>query len=210
MIADVEVGSFLSSGVDFELRGVRGGQAHAAEVVLGRLRGLAVERAAGVGRASPAAPASRTPSAVIDADDFFGAARQVQWFMDEPLSNPSAIPLFFVAQAASEQVKVVVSGEGADELFGGYSHYREPLRLRRLSAAARDGSNRPGSGARRFPKVKGRRFLMRGALPLRERFFRIDYVFSHAERELLPGRSIAQLPGGADGGPALRRGCQPR
>ena len=184
MIADVEVGSFLSSGVDssyvaFEAARLTPLKSFSVGYADSRWSELPAssEFARSVGIANT--------ERVIDAADFFGAARQVQWFMDEPLSNPSAIPLFFVAQAASKQVKVVVSGEGADELFGGYNHYRDPLAYQGYQRLPQAVRSLLGSGARLLPKVKGRRFLMRGAMPLRERFFRIDYVFSREERDLL-------------------------
>jgi asparagine synthase (glutamine-hydrolysing) len=184
MIADVEVGSFLSSGVDSSYVAFEASK-------LTPLKSFSVgyddsrwsELPASAEFARSAGIANR--QRIIDAADFFGAARQVQWFMDEPLSNPSAVPLFFVAQAAAEQVKVVVSGEGADELFGGYQHYRDPLAYegyQRLPLALRRAV---ASGARRLPRVKGRRFLVRGSMPLRDRFFRIDYVFGRAERDRL-------------------------
>ncbi|HET9682292.1 MAG TPA: asparagine synthase (glutamine-hydrolyzing), partial [Candidatus Limnocylindrales bacterium] len=121
MIADVEVGSFLSSGVDssyvaFEAAKLTPIKSFSVGYDNSRWSELpaSAEFAKRVGIANT--------ERVIGAADFFGAARRVQWFMDEPLSNPSAVPLYFVAQTAAEQVKVVVSGEGADELFGGYGH----------------------------------------------------------------------------------------
>ena len=63
----------------------------------------------------------------MSADEFFEIAPKIQYYMDEPLPNPSALPLYFVANTAAKQVKVVLSGEGADELFGGYNYYTEPL-----------------------------------------------------------------------------------
>ncbi len=184
MIADVEVGSFLSSGVDSSYVAFEAAKLtplKSFSVGYDNSRWSELPASATFAREVGIANHQR----VIDADDFFGAARRVQWFMDEPLSNPSAVPLYFVAQAASEQVKVVVSGEGADELFGGYSHYRDPLAYQgyqRLPGAVRSAL---AAGARRLPRMKGRRFLIRGAMPLRDRFFRIDYVFSQAERERL-------------------------
>lgn len=61
----------------------------------------------------------------VSADDFFGMAGKIQYYMDEPLPNPSEVPLYFLAENAAKYVKVVLSGEGADELFGGYPMYLE-------------------------------------------------------------------------------------
>ncbi|HYL40146.1 MAG TPA: asparagine synthase-related protein, partial [Candidatus Binatus sp.] len=184
MIADVEVGSFLSSGVDSSYVAFE-----AAKLTPLKSFSVGYEQSRWSELPASAAFAREVGIAnrqrVIDADDFFGAARRAQWFMDEPLSNPSAIPLYFVAQAASEQVKVVVSGEGADELFGGYGHYREPLAFEAYERLPDGLRTTLASAARRLPRVKGRRFLIRGAMPLRERLARIDYVFDRAEREQL-------------------------
>lgn len=56
----------------------------------------------------------------VDAEQFFEANRLIQWYLDEPMPNPAEVPLYFLAQNARKYVKVVLSGEGADELFGGY------------------------------------------------------------------------------------------
>ncbi len=64
---------------------------------------------------------------VISSDEFWGNSKNVQYHMDQPLADPSCIALYFVSKIASEHVKVVLSGEGADELFGGYDVYNEPL-----------------------------------------------------------------------------------
>ena len=190
MIADVEVGSFLSSGVDssyvaFEAAKLTPLKSFSVGYDDSRWSELpaSAEFARDVGIANT--------QRVVDADDFFGAARQVQWHMDEPLSNPSAVPLYFVAQAASEKVKVVVSGEGADELFGGYNHYRDPLAYEGYQHLPLALRRVVGSGARLLPQMKGRRFLIRGAMPYRERFSRIDYAFNEDERDrLLIDRSL--------------------
>ncbi len=177
MIADVEVGSFLSSGVDSSY------VAYQANL-LTPLRSYSVGYENSEWSELPYSTdfaehtGIQNTAKTIDAADFFGAAADIQWFMDEPLSNPSAVPLYFVAKAASEDVKVVLSGEGADELFGGYNHYNEPGSMRtylKLPFFLRSGLSKFAS---RFPKIKGRRFLVRGGQPLFKRYFRIDYVFN--------------------------------
>ncbi|RGY81344.1 hypothetical protein DXA21_22070 [Parabacteroides distasonis] len=59
-------------------------------------------------------------SKTIDSDEYFDSISSVMYYMDEPLADPSCIALYFVDQLAAEQIKVVLSGEGADEFFGGY------------------------------------------------------------------------------------------
>ena len=54
---------------------------------------------------------------------FFEAVPKVQYYSDEPHANLSAVPLYYLSQLAAKDVKVVLSGEGADELFGGYAPY---------------------------------------------------------------------------------------
>lgn len=58
---------------------------------------------------------------------------KIMWHMDDPLADPACVPLYFVAKEASKYVTVVLSGEGSDELFGGYNIYREPQSLRCLT-----------------------------------------------------------------------------
>ncbi len=120
---------------------------------------------------------------VVSADDFFSATPKIQYHMDEPLSNPSAVPLYFLARKASEDVKVVLSGEGADELFGGYNQYKEPLIYEKYQKLPLFLRKFLAFIAEKLPEVKGRRFLIRGAKPLKDRFFRIDYIFTHQDRD---------------------------
>lgn len=182
-VADVEVGCFLSSGID---------SSYITKEMTktgNRIKAFSV--------GYDESPLSELPYArdfasrigasfherLIGAQETFDAVPTIQYMMDEPLPNPSALPLYFLTQEAAEQVKVVVSGEGADELFGGYNQYREPLdygRYQKVPSVVRKGL---GALATRLPAFKGRRFLMRNAAPLAERFFRNNYVFSMAERE---------------------------
>jgi len=68
-------------------------------------------------------------SELINSDDFFDNIDKVQYYSDEPNANLSAVPLYFLSKLASKHVKVVLSGEGADELFGGYTFYKEDDKL---------------------------------------------------------------------------------
>lgn len=64
---------------------------------------------------------------VISKSDFFGRLPSLIWHEDEPIAWPSSVSLHFVSQLAAKRVKVVLTGEGSDEVFGGYGRYRYQL-----------------------------------------------------------------------------------
>lgn len=105
--------------------------------------------------------------------------------MDEPLADPAAVALYFVCNLASQYVKVVLSGEGADELFGGYRIYSEPLSggtYCKLPFAVRRVISKIAS---HLPAVHGINFLVRKGQRLDERYIGNAYMFSKKEREKL-------------------------
>ena len=119
----------------------------------------------------------------VSAKDYFDYAGLIQYYMDEPLPNPSEVPLFFLAKNAAKYVKVVLSGEGADELFGGYPMYLEGGHFAKYSRIPRPLRRCAAAIARRLPeRVKGKRFAIRGAMLPYARFMRANYVFTRDER----------------------------
>ncbi len=182
-IADVEVGGFLSSGVD-------------SSYVVDRVysQGTSI-RTFSVGyeeeRYSELSYAKsfsdelgvQNISNKISAADFFDAMPDIQYYMDEPLPNPSENPLYFLAQNAARHVKVVLSGEGADELFGGYPNYLAEDHIGHYCKRVPRGLRRTlGAVASKLPAVKGRHFLMAGGMEPWERFSRANYVFENEDR----------------------------
>ena len=117
----------------------------------------------------------------ISPGEFWDAVPAVQYHMDEPQSNPSSVPLYFLAQLAREEVTVVLSGEGADEIFAGYEWYadtpamekfkRLPLGVRRAAAAA----------AKKLPYFKGKNFLLKCSERPEDYFFGQALVFPEDE-----------------------------
>lgn len=182
-ISDVEVGCFLSGGVDSSyvvnevLKGndrVRTFSVGYAEEKYSELK-YAQEFAETIGVENIANK--------VSAEDYFGMAGKIQYYMDEPLPNPSEVPLFFLAQNAARHVKVVLSGEGADELFGGYPMYVEGGHFAEYSRIPRVLRRALAAVARHLPdRVKGKRFAMRGAMEPYQRFMRANYVFTRDER----------------------------
>ena len=195
-ISDVEVGCFLSSGVD------------SSYVVKEISKGTKKVKTFSVGYEEEKyseLPYAQDFSSVIgvqniankvSADEFFDAVPEIQYFMDEPLPNPSEIPLYFLAKNARKYVKVVLSGEGADELFGGYPMYLAGGHFDRYAhKVPRPVRKALGTVARHAPNFKGKNFLIRGAMELYQRFMRANYVFQSAERQKYLKRPIAtKLP----------------
>lgn len=179
-ISDVEVGCFLSSGVDssYVTRLLKDDMPVRAFSI-----GYAEEKYSELAHAKELAEKIGVEciTRTITARDFFDAVPTVQYHMDEPLPNPSAIPLYYLTQMAAKYVKVVLSGEGADELFGGYNFYKECLDFERYSKVPRFLRRAAGGAAAHLPNFHGKRFLMRGRLPLEQRYLRNNYNFQHSE-----------------------------
>ena len=101
---------------------------------------------------------------MVTADEFFEVLPQIQYHMDEPQSNLSSVPLWFLAQLAAEQVTVVLSGEGADELFAGYAYYEDVPSLACFKRVVPRGIRRAlGNFVADKPYFKGRNFLLKAA-----------------------------------------------
>lgn len=189
MRADVTVGAFLSGGVD--------STAIAALAIRHNPRLITFttgfEREGfseiDVAVASAEAIGARHIAKVVSAEEFVAALPEIVWYLDEPVADPALVPLFFVAREARKHVKVVLSGEGADELFGGYTIYREPLSLRPFDYLPQPVRRSMGKVSKPLPEgIRGKSLLHRGSLPLEERYYGNARSFSDAQlRAVLPG-----------------------
>ncbi len=182
-ISDVEVGCFLSSGVDssYVVREV----SKVASAVKTFSVGYEEEKYSELPFAQEFSDVIGVENIAnkVSAQQYFDMAGKIQYYMDEPLPNPSEVPLYFLAENAAKYVKVVLSGEGADELFGGYPMYLEGGHFAKYSRIPRFVRKGIAAVARRLPdSVKGKRFAIRGAMEPYERFMRANYVFTKEER----------------------------
>lgn len=191
-IADVEVGCFLSSGVDssYVVKEISKGTKKVKTFSVG----YEEEKYSELPYAQDFSNVIGVPNIanMVSADEFFDAVPEIQYYMDEPLPNPSEIPLYFLAKNARRYVKVVLSGEGADELFGGYPMYLAGGHFDHYShKVPRPVRKVLGTVAKHCPNFKGKNFLVRGAMEPYQRFMRANYVFQSAERQKFLKRPIA-------------------
>lgn len=219
LIADVPVGAFLSGGIDSAITVTLIQETRLAQ-------GLDPVKTFTVGfdAVSEHAQAREVSETLgtdhheihVDIGDYLDVLPDIAWYFDEPVADPSAVSLYFVAREARKHVTVVLSGEGADELFGGYRIYREPFdldRVRRLPAPARRLAARLGRSRRPFP---GRNYLRRATTDFADRYIGNAYVFRPEEvrrilkdpdgaRHLRPADVLAAEYPGFDDLPESRR-----
>lgn len=181
-IADVEVGSFLSSGVDSSYAASVANVDKTFTVGFGEDEkyneiGWAKEFSKYIGK--------ENISKVITPEEYWDNIKKIQYHMDEPLADPSCIALYFVCNTAAQYVKVVLSGEGADEIFGGYNIYKEPLGSHAYKSLPRFIRKGIGSVAEKLPPKRGVNFLVRNGKDLEERFIGNAYMFSPRDRKKL-------------------------
>lgn len=180
MLSDVRRGCFLSSGVDSSSIAALMRREEPIKTFTVGFDGPNNE--CPIARETAASLGTEHYEKIISPEEYFEAVPAAVWHQDEPVADPAAIALYFVAGLAREHVTVVLSGEGADELFGGYAIYREPLSLRgfdflppRVKAAA----HRMLAAA---PEFRGRNFLLRGTTPLELRFIGNAKLFTEERK----------------------------
>lgn len=192
-IADVEVGCFLSSGVDSSY--VSTYFADQKTFTVGFDFGEKYNEISWAKNLSEKIGVEHHTH-LISSEEFWDAVPTVQYHMDQPLADPSCIALYFVSRLASHYVKVVLSGEGADELFGGYTCYNDP-RVFKIYQTIVPHCIRKAIRAicRKLPDIKGRDYLIRACDKLEERYIGNAFMYDYKQKqELLKDPSIATRP----------------
>jgi asparagine synthase (glutamine-hydrolysing) len=186
--SDAPLGAFLSGGIDSAAICALAAE-HRPDLLTFTV-GFEREGYSEIDRAQETAAAIGVKSIpyVISPEEFFHYLPQIVWHLDDPMADAAAVPLWFVAREASKQVKVVLSGEGSDELFGGYAIYHQP-------GVVRAGEHLPDWGrvplqraAALLPAgVKGKGLLERTSIPLRDRYIGNAHVFTREQIDLITG-----------------------
>ncbi|SDO41762.1 asparagine synthase (glutamine-hydrolyzing) [Alkalicoccus daliensis] len=183
MQSDVPIGSFLSSGID-----------STAITAMMRKHGNLKTFSVGFEGGQNECEVARVTARMLDTEHheqmiteeaYFDTVDKVIWHQDDPVADPSAVPLFIVSELASQHVKVVLSGEGADELFGGYRIYQEPQALRYFRKLSPSLKRKALDFVSHAPAFYGKNFLMRGFTPLESRFIGNAKIFTGPALEYL-------------------------
>lgn len=183
MLSDVKRGCFLSSGIDSTSIAALMRREEPIKTFTVGFEGPNNECL--IARESANAIGTGHYEKMITAEEYFAAMPTAVWHQDEPVADPAAIALYFVSGLAREHVTVVLSGEGADELFGGYNIYHEPLSLRPFDLLPPGLKSALHRVINRMPDFRGRNYLLRGTTPLEERFLGNAKIFAEDfKREL--------------------------
>ena len=189
------LGAFLSSGVDSSL------VAALLTVHRGRIPTFSVDCAdsryneLGPARETAAILRSFHRELLIGPEQFWEALPRALWHQDEPVADPSAIALYLACRRAAAEVKVVLSGEGADELFAGYNIYHQPAALAPLQRLPAPLQNLLRRLSHALPEgFKGKNYLRRATTPLEQRYFGNALIFSETEKRRLLNHHLFPSP----------------
>lgn len=175
LLADVEVGSFLSSGIDSSYIVSLAKPNKTYTVGYDNLKydeiGYAKDLASKLG--------INNENYVISKKEYMEVIPKIMYHLDEPTSDPAAISLYFVSKLASKDVKVVLSGEGADEFFGGYNYYREEVDYKFYNKIPFFVRHLISKVAGVFPEVRGLNFLVRRGEKLEDNYIGVNRNFSY-------------------------------
>ncbi|MBM4762642.1 asparagine synthase (glutamine-hydrolyzing) [Bacillus sp. B15-48] len=186
MRSDVPVGSFLSGGIDSSIIASIAKEFHPAIKTFS----VGFERNGfseiDVAKETADKLGVENINYVITPEEYMAELPKIIWHLDDPLADPACVPLYFVAREARKHVTVVLSGEGADELFGGYNIYREPQDLAVFNKIPSMIKSFLKVIAKLMPEgIKGKSFIERGVTPMEERYIGNAKMFLEKEKQEL-------------------------
>lgn len=187
MISDVEVGTFLSGGIDSSII------AAIASKINPKIKSFSV--GFGIDGYNEIDVAKKTADELgieniqinVSQSDYIRELPNIVRLLDDPLADPSAIGIYFLSKEASKHVKVVLSGEGADELFGGYNIYKEYYSLKPFLNMPDRINSVVNKLAKSMPNIKGKNYMLRASTPLKDRYIGNAKIFENSEVQKLVG-----------------------
>jgi asparagine synthase (glutamine-hydrolysing) len=186
MRSDFTVGSFLSGGIDSTAIAALAKEHNPK--LLTFTTGFEREGFSEIDVAAESAAAIGVEhiTKVVTPEEMMQTLPLIVWYLDDPVADPALVPLYFIAREARKHVKVVLSGEGADELFGGYTIYREPISLRHLTAAPDPVKRLLANLSTKLPEgMRGKDLLRRASIGIEERYYGNARIFRPDEMQHL-------------------------
>ncbi len=180
-ISDVEIGSYLSGGVDSSFVVDAAKPDKTFTVGFDKQGFSEVDYAKELSKLFHV----KNYSKLISGDEFFNMLPTVQYHCDEPSANVSTVPLYFLSKLARENVKVVLSGEGADEMFGGYNEYNVSKMEKAYLALPLGLRKGLASLAKKLPRFPGKNTMIKYGKPLEERYYNKTEMMDEAEANRL-------------------------
>ena len=183
MIANVEVGTFLSGGIDSTI------VAAVASKINPKIKTFSV--GFDVDGYSELEVAKKTAKCLdveniqikVTQDEYIKALPSVMYYLDDPVADPSQVGIYFLSKEARKHVKVVLSGEGSDELFGGYNIYNEYNSLKYILNMPDFMKNLINKISKEMPDIKGKSYLHRASTPLDKRYIGNAKIFDNEEAQ---------------------------
>lgn len=177
LLSDVEIGSFLSSGIDSSYI------VSLAKPDKTYTVGYTNQKYSEISYAQDLANQLniKNISKLISKEEYLNIVPKIMYYMDEPFSDPAAIALYFVAEIASKDVKVVLSGEGADEFFAGYGTYNEVVDMSFYNKIPYFLRHFIASILTPLPEFRGRNFLVRRGNKIEDSYVGTNSLFSAKE-----------------------------
>lgn len=178
-ISDVEVGAFLSSGIDSSYI------VSLAKPIKTYTVGYNLPKYSEIRYTKKLAQelGIKNINKKISQKEYMDELTKMLYYMDEPCADPSAIALYSVSKLASNDVKVIMSGEGADEFFGGYNTYREAVDFKMYDKIPYPIRHLLAIIFKPFPEFRGRNFIVRRGMKLEDDYIGVNKIFSEEERK---------------------------
>ncbi|MGL4911222.1 MAG: asparagine synthase (glutamine-hydrolyzing) [Romboutsia sp.] len=183
MDAHVEVGTFLSGGIDSTI------VATIASQINPNIKSFSV--GFGVEGYDEIEVAKKTARVLgienidinVTQQEYIKALPEVFYYLDDPVADPSEVGIYFLSKEASKHVTVVLSGEGADELFGGYNIYKEYNSIKPILNMPQGLQQIINGVSKSMPNIRGKNYLYRATTPLKERYIGNAKIFENNEVE---------------------------
>ncbi|MCC3868883.1 asparagine synthase (glutamine-hydrolyzing) [Terrisporobacter mayombei] len=185
MIANVEVGTFLSGGIDSTIVAAIAGKLNPQIKTFSVGFGVDGYNELDVAKETASKLNLENIQITVNQEEYIKSLPKIMYYLDDPVADPSIIGIYFLSKEARKHVKVVLSGEGSDELFGGYNIYNEYSSIKHILNMPDFMKDTINKISLNMPEIKGKSFLYRATTPLCKRYIGNAKIFDNDEAKLI-------------------------